>query len=162
MGFQIQRHYPTTIQSTHSCQRLYTNETFAPVVKATSIRTLLALAAHEGLLMHQLDVETAFLNGKLDEEIYVEQPPGYVAPGFEDHVLKLDKALHGLEQASNVGLQPLKMHCFNSVILSRLLTTASSFMAPHPHPITSLSPFTLTTSLFSPNTTPLSTLLSIN
>jgi hypothetical protein len=58
--------------------------------------------------MHQLDVETAFLNGKLDEEIYVEQPPGHIAPGFENHVLKLDKALYGLKQASNVWATAFK------------------------------------------------------
>jgi len=57
------------------------DETFSPVVRFSSIRLLLAFAVQNDLLIHQTDVETTFLNGKLDEEIYMQQPEKYVYPG---------------------------------------------------------------------------------
>jgi hypothetical protein len=60
---------------------------------------LLSLAASHGLLIHQMDVKTSFLNGDLDEEIYMEQPAGFVANGQEGMVCKLLKSLYGLKQA---------------------------------------------------------------
>ncbi len=59
-------------------QGLDFDDTFASVVKATSVRTLLALAAVEDLEIEQMDVKTAFLHGQLEEEVHVEQPTGYV------------------------------------------------------------------------------------
>ena len=56
-------------------------DTFSRVVKFTSIRTILAFAAQEGLIAQQINVVTAFLNGHLEEEIYIEQPEGFVVPG---------------------------------------------------------------------------------
>jgi transposase InsO family protein len=77
------------------------DETFAPVAKFTSIRMLLALAARYDLEIHQMDVRTAFLNGDLDVDIYMEQPEGYstIARGEQRLVCKLQKALYGLKQA---------------------------------------------------------------
>ena len=60
---------------------------------------LLSLAASYGLLVHQMDVKTAFLNGELDEEIYMDQPDGFVVKGEEQKVCKLLKSLYGLKQA---------------------------------------------------------------
>ena len=60
---------------------------------------LIALAAVYGLEIHQMDVKTAFLNGELEEEIYIEQPEGFVVPGKEKKVCKLIKSLYGLKQA---------------------------------------------------------------
>jgi hypothetical protein len=68
------------------------NETFALVAKFTSIRCILAL---EDMEIHQMDVETAFLNGELEEEIYMEQPQGFVHQGGEHLVCKLQKSLYG-------------------------------------------------------------------
>ena len=74
-------------------------ETYAPVVKFTTIRTVLAIVACLDLELHQMDVKTAFLNGDLDEDVYMEQQQGFVDPGYPDHVCKLVKALYGLKQA---------------------------------------------------------------
>jgi hypothetical protein len=65
----------------------------------TTIRVLLSLAASYGLLVHQMDVKTTFLNGELDEEIYMEQSDGFVVKGQESKVCKLLKSLYGLKQA---------------------------------------------------------------
>ena len=66
----------------------------------TTIRVLLFSAASHGPLVHQMDVKTAFLNGELEEEIYMDQPDGFVANGQEEKVCKLLKSLYGLKQAS--------------------------------------------------------------
>ena len=76
------------------------DETFSPVVRFPSIRALLAYAVENNMLVHQMDVVTAFLNGNLDEDIYMSQPDGYVRPGEEHLVCKLKKSLYGLKQSS--------------------------------------------------------------
>ena len=58
-------------------------DTYLPLTRITSIRMLIALAAEYGLEIHQMDVKTTFLNGELEEEIYIEQPEGFVVPGKE-------------------------------------------------------------------------------
>ena len=72
------------------------DETFAPVARYTTIRTIISLAAVFGWKLHQMDVKTTFLNGKIDEEVYIEQPEGFVTHGDKSHVCKLKKALYGL------------------------------------------------------------------
>jgi hypothetical protein len=76
-------------------------DTYAPVAKLASIRTVLALAAQEDYEIHQIDVKGAYLNGELtaDEVIYMRQAPGYAKPGSEDQVLLLKKPLYGLKQS---------------------------------------------------------------
>lgn len=75
------------------------NETFAPVIKFATLRMVLALVAHFDLELHQMDVVTAFLNGDLDEDIYMEQPDGCIDKRRRDWVCKLQKALYGLKQS---------------------------------------------------------------
>ena len=75
------------------------DEVFAPVVRFESIRVLIAIAAQEGWTLHHLDVKSAFLNGEIEEELYVKQPEGFVVMGKEHWVLRLRKALYGLKQA---------------------------------------------------------------
>ena len=75
------------------------DETFAPVAHYTSIKTIIALASAMGWRLHQMDVKIAFLNGEIEEEVYVEQPDGFVVHGKKSHVCTLKKALYGLKQA---------------------------------------------------------------
>ncbi|KAG8492723.1 hypothetical protein CXB51_010438 [Gossypium anomalum] len=73
-------------------------ETFAPVARLDTIRFLFALAAQKQWKVHQLDVKSAFLNGFLKEEIFIEQPEGFEVSGEEHKVYRLKKALYGLKQ----------------------------------------------------------------
>ncbi|KAJ0795409.1 putative RNA-directed DNA polymerase [Helianthus annuus] len=75
------------------------HDVFAPVIRFDTIRLVLALAARHGWYLHQMDVKTAFLNGKLNEVVYIMQPEGYVKKGEERKVCHLKKALYGLKQA---------------------------------------------------------------
>ena len=81
------------------------DETFSPVARFESLRLLLALAALENWEIHQMDVKSAFLNGVLNEEIYMEQPQGFIAAGQEKKVCRLKKAIYGLKQASRAWNQ---------------------------------------------------------
>ena len=74
-------------------------EIFSPVVKMSSIRVALGIAASQDLEVEQLDVKTAFLHGDLEEEIYMEQPEGFKVKGKDNFVCKLKKSLYGLKQA---------------------------------------------------------------
>ena len=78
------------------------DETFAPVAKQDTLRMILSFVAVYDLEMHQLDIKTAFLYGELDEEIYLEQPEGFIKNGQEHMVCRLHKCLYGLKQASRV------------------------------------------------------------
>ncbi|GJR28118.1 retrovirus-related pol polyprotein from transposon TNT 1-94 [Tanacetum coccineum] len=74
-------------------------ESFSPVTRLEAIRIFLAFAAHMNMVVYQMDVKTAFLNGNLREEVYVSQPDGFVDKDNPNHVYKLKKALYGLKQA---------------------------------------------------------------
>ena len=82
-------------------------ETFAPVAKMTSLRLLLSHVAVQDWELEQLDVETAFLNGYLEEEVYMEQPHGFVEPGKEEYVCKLQRSLYGLKQSPRAWYERL-------------------------------------------------------
>jgi len=83
---------------TQQCGVDYT-EVFAPVARMETIRLVVALAAKRKWSIYQLDVKSAFLHGELNEEVFVEQPCGYVQKGHEKKVYRLKKALYGLKQA---------------------------------------------------------------
>ena len=74
-------------------------EVFAPVARHDTIRMVIALAAQNSWPIFQLDVKSAFLHGYLEEEVFIEQPSGYIKIGDEHKVYKLKKALYGLKQA---------------------------------------------------------------
>ncbi|CAI5717297.1 unnamed protein product [Hyaloperonospora brassicae] len=82
-------------------------EAFAPVAKFTSIRIILSIAARYKLVLHQMDVKTAFLNVLLEEEIYMKQPEGFVDPKNPDLVCKLKRALYGLKQSPRMWNQTI-------------------------------------------------------
>jgi Reverse transcriptase (RNA-dependent DNA polymerase) len=88
-------------------------ETFAPVARLESIRMLLTYASHKCFTLYQMDFKSAFLNGFVDEEVYVHQPPGFINQTYLNHVYRLTKALYGLKQALRVWYGRL-----NSFLLS--------------------------------------------
>jgi hypothetical protein len=73
------------------------DETFSPVAKYTSIRSIISIASMMGWKLHQMDVKTAFLNGVIEEQVYIEQPQGFVIHGKDSHVCKLKKDLYGMK-----------------------------------------------------------------
>jgi hypothetical protein len=83
-------------------------ETFVPVARLELIRILLAYATHHSFRLFQMDVKSAFLNGPIKEEVYVEQPPGFEDDRYPDHVYKLSKALYVLKQAPRAWYECLR------------------------------------------------------
>ena len=75
------------------------DETFCPVIQFESIHSIIAMAAQNGMLLHQMDVTSAFLNGNLEEEVYMKQPEGFEVKGKEHLVCKLKRSLYGLKLA---------------------------------------------------------------
>ena len=75
------------------------NETFDPIAKMNTIRTILFIASSYKWEIHQMDVKSAFLNGDLDEEIYMQQPPSFINVESSNLICKLHKSLYGLKQA---------------------------------------------------------------
>lgn len=103
------------------------HETFAPAAKFTSIRIILALAAHYDWELEQMDVKTAFLNGDLEEEIYLQQPEGRTVEGKPSWVYKLNKALYGLKQSPRAWNKKL-VSVFENVGLVQSPNDPSLFM----------------------------------
>ncbi|KAJ0700404.1 putative RNA-directed DNA polymerase [Helianthus annuus] len=83
------------------------HETFSPVIKPATIRTILSLAATNKWSLRQLDIQTAFLHGDLAETVYMRQPPGFVDPSKPDHICLLNKSLYGLKQAPRAWFNKL-------------------------------------------------------
>jgi hypothetical protein len=94
---------------TGSSMGLDSEDTFAPVCSYRTMRMILAVSAHENLVLRQFDVWTAFLNGELEEEVYVRPPPGaeHLSVGNK-RVLRLRRALYGLKQASHAWKKRLE------------------------------------------------------
>jgi hypothetical protein len=84
------------------------NETYAPVARLESIRILLAYATYHGFKLYQMNMKSAFLNGPIKEEVYVEQPPGFEDSEYPNHVYKLSKVLYGLKQAPRAWYECLR------------------------------------------------------
>ena len=74
-------------------------ETFSPVVRFESVRSVIALAVHGNMKLHQMDVKTAFLNGELHEEVFIRQPEGFIEKDKENLVCRLKKSIYGLKQS---------------------------------------------------------------
>ena len=86
------------------------DETFSPVVRFESIRSVVSLAAQNELMLHQMDITSAFLNGDLHEEVYMSQPEGFSVEGKEHFVYKLKKSLYGLKQSARCWNLTLDHH----------------------------------------------------
>jgi hypothetical protein len=91
-------------------------ETFAHVVRLESIRILLDYAAHHSFKLFQMDVKSAFLNGPIKEEVYVEQPIGFEDDRYPDHVYRLSKALYGLKQAPRAWYECLEYFLISNAV----------------------------------------------
>jgi hypothetical protein len=87
-------------------------ETFAPVARLEAIKMLLAFSVAKGFKLHQMDVKSAFLNGVLEEEVYMRQPPGFENEKYPHRVYKLKKALYGLKQALRSWYGRLRVFLF--------------------------------------------------
>nr|GEV41350.1 hypothetical protein [Tanacetum cinerariifolium] len=88
-------------------ERIDYTKTFAPVARMEAIRIFLAFTTYMNFKVYQMDAKSAFLNGKLKEEIYVKQPPGFESSEFPDYVCKLDKALYGFKKAPKTWYETL-------------------------------------------------------
>ena len=84
------------------------NQTYSPTIRMTSIRFILAIACQHNLELRQVDVKGAYLNGVLEEDIYMRQPKGFVKEGEEGLICKLHKSLYGLKQLGRVWHNTLK------------------------------------------------------
>jgi len=105
--------------------------TFCPVVCPATVRIILTLVAMHNWALHQLDVKNAFLHGFLQEEVYMEQPPGYIDPEFPSHVCCLQRALYGLKQASRAWFQRFSHFLFGLGFLAN--RADSSLFVHHGH-----------------------------
>jgi hypothetical protein len=102
------------------------DEVFAPVARHDTVRLLIALAAHRGWEVHHLDVKSAFLNGDLFEEVFVEQLAAFILKGSEHKVLKLHKALYDLHQAPRAWNAKLD-HTLTTLGFTRSLSEPSIY-----------------------------------
>ena len=82
-------------------------ETFAPVARLEATRILLAYASHYDMKLYQMDVKIIFLNGFINELVYIDQPPVFEDPRYPNHVYRLSKALYGLKQAPRAWYERL-------------------------------------------------------
>lgn len=85
-------------------------ETFSPVLKPATLRLILSLAISQKWSLRQLDINNAFLQGRLHENVYMSQPPSFFNPSLPHHVCKLNKAIYGLRQASRAWYNELKSY----------------------------------------------------
>ncbi|GJS65105.1 reverse transcriptase domain-containing protein [Tanacetum coccineum] len=98
------------------------DEVFAPVARIEAIRLFLAYASFKGFVVYQMDVKSVFLHGKIEEEVYVCQPPGFEDLNFPDKVYKVEKALYGLHQAPRAWFNRSVMNfmCQDKYVAERL------------------------------------------
>ncbi|GJW14385.1 putative ribonuclease H-like domain-containing protein [Tanacetum coccineum] len=90
------------------------DEVFAPVARIEAIRLFLAYASFKDFVVYQMDVKNAFLYGKIEEEVYVYQPPGFEDPDFPDRVYKVEKVLYGLHQALRAWYETLSTYLLDN------------------------------------------------
>ncbi|GKD45325.1 putative ribonuclease H-like domain-containing protein, partial [Tanacetum coccineum] len=94
---------------------IYYDDVFAPVARIEAIRIFLAYASFRDFVVYQMDVKSAFLYGKIKEEVYVCQPSGFEDPVFRDKVYNLEKALYGLHQAPRAWYETISTYLLDNV-----------------------------------------------
>nr|GEY39788.1 putative ribonuclease H-like domain-containing protein [Tanacetum cinerariifolium] len=93
------------------------DKVFAPITRIEAIRLFLAYASFMGFLVYQMDVKSAFLYERIEEEVYICQPPGFEDPNYPDKVYKVEKALHGLHQAPRAWYETLAKYLLDNGFL---------------------------------------------
>ena len=121
-GIIIRNKARLVVQGYNQQEGIDYEETFAPVARLEAIRMLLAFACHKNFILYQMDVKSAFLNGFINEEVYVEQPSGFESFNFPNHVFKLKKALYGLKQAPRAWYERLSKFLISSVLAQGYLS----------------------------------------
>ena len=111
-------------------------ETFALVARLEAIRILLAYVSHHEMKLYQMDVKSAFLNGFINELVYVDQPPGFEDPRYPNHVYRLSKALYELKQTQGLG-----MRAFGTSLLRRASPLGWSIPHYSPRSLMGISSF---------------------
>lgn len=115
----------------HQQQGVNYEDTFSPVIKSTTIRIVLGLAVNNDWLVRQIDVNTAFLQGHLNEEVFMSQPPGFTDKDRPNHVCYLLKALYGLKQAPHAWYSELKSYLLQSGFHNSLADTSLFIYKKH-------------------------------
>ncbi|GJS01444.1 putative ribonuclease H-like domain-containing protein [Tanacetum coccineum] len=108
------------------------DEVFAPVARIEAIRLFLAFASYMGFMVYQMDVKSAFLYGRIDEEVYVTQPKGFVDPQHPKKVYKVVKALYGLHQAPRACQDKYVQEILKKFDLESVRTATTPYEAPKP------------------------------
>ncbi|GKC17041.1 putative ribonuclease H-like domain-containing protein, partial [Tanacetum coccineum] len=113
-GIVIRNKARLVVQGYTQEERIDYDEFFAPVARIEAIRLFLAYALFKDFVVYQMDVKSAFLSGKIKEEVYVCQPLGFEDPDFPDRVYKVEKALYGLHQAPRAWYETLSTYLFDN------------------------------------------------
>jgi len=100
-------------------------ETFVPVEWLKTIQMTLAFASFKDFKLFQMDVKRVFFNDFIDEEVYAEQPPGFIDPTHPYFIFKLEKTLYGLKQAPRLSMKDLVVFCLKIILLKVKLITPS-------------------------------------
>jgi hypothetical protein len=107
-GVIVQNKTRLVAQGFSQVEGFYFGETFAPVARLEAICILLAYASYYDIKLYQMDVKSEFLNGFINELVYVERPPGFKDPRYPNHAYRLSKALYGLNQAPRAWYERLR------------------------------------------------------
>jgi hypothetical protein len=124
------------------------NESFAPILRPATLRIIMVLSAVEDLELRSVDITAAFINGDLDEEIYMKQPEGFHI-GSSTKVCRLCKSLYGLKQSARQWNK--KLHSVLTELGFKHINLIALYTSTSMKRFTSLSPFTLTISFLPPN-----------